>query len=65
MPSLAWDDVICAKNATGAMPVARKLWLISGRELHSLGAKGGRQWGRSRNSVRVTHPLSSVSVSRD
>src|SRR6202030_2440365 len=24
----AWDDVICAKNAIGAMPVPRKLWLV-------------------------------------
>jgi hypothetical protein len=34
---------ICGKNATGATPVPRKLWLISGRELRRLGAKGGRR----------------------
>src|SRR6266566_8539814 len=49
----AWDDVICAKNAAGAMPVPPKLWRISGRELRRLGAKGGRR----AVSVRVNFVL--------
>jgi len=30
------SSTTCAKNATGAMPVARKLWLMPGAELSKL-----------------------------
>lgn len=33
MPSLRMDYVTCAKNATDAIPLPRKLWLILAREL--------------------------------
>lgn len=39
----AWDYLTCAKNATGAMPVRRKLWLISKRGLRGLGTKGSHR----------------------
>jgi hypothetical protein len=39
----AWDYLTCAKNATGAMPVRRKLWLISKRGLRRLGPKGSHR----------------------
>ena len=46
MPSLRMDYVTCAKNATGAMPVPRKLWLIFARELRNPHAKNAekRMW---------------------
>jgi hypothetical protein len=34
-----WIGLFCVNDATGAMPVPRKLWLMLGRELRRLGAK--------------------------
>jgi hypothetical protein len=47
MLSLRGGDVICVKNAIAAMPVPRKLWLISGRELRRLGTKGAAELTRT------------------
>jgi hypothetical protein len=43
MPSLRMDYVTCAKNATGAMPAPRKLWLIFARELRNPHAKNAEK----------------------
>jgi hypothetical protein len=79
MPFARVGWLICAKNATGAMPVPRKLWLISER---AAGVKGSRravsvrvnfvlrpcvfseeEWGLFRKFG--AGPLSADSVSRD
>jgi hypothetical protein len=43
MPSLRMDYVTCTKNATGAMPAPRKLWLIFACELHNPRAKNAEK----------------------
>jgi len=38
VPTLRMELLNMCENATSSMPMSRKLWLMSGHEMHSLGA---------------------------
>jgi hypothetical protein len=59
MSSLRVEYLICAKDATGAMLVLRKLWLILGRELPRLGTKGSGRAGPVRLNFVVRPRMAS------